>query len=96
MSSAAFNFATFNTQSLWTDNLKKVSIARDAEKYVIQVVKYTSKKVQWNQARENKKKCIVYHNGIEETNENSEIAKLIEVEIPATLRMIEFAILKYN
>ena len=33
MSPRAFNIATLNTQALRTENLTKVSIARDAEKY---------------------------------------------------------------
>ena len=37
MSSRAFNTTTFNTQGLRTDNLNKVLIARDTEKYNIQV-----------------------------------------------------------
>ena len=41
MSSRVFNTATFNTQDLWTDNLKKVSITRDAAKYNIQVMGLT-------------------------------------------------------
>ena len=41
MSLRAFNIATFNTQGLRTENLKKVSIARDAEKYNIQVIGLT-------------------------------------------------------
>ena len=48
MSSRAFNIAGFNTQDLRTENLKKVSIARDAEKYNIQVMDLTETHIKEN------------------------------------------------
>ena len=58
MSSRAFNTTTFNTQGLRTDDLKKVWIARDAEKYNIQVTGLNETHIKENaieQARGNKK-----------------------------------------
>ena len=48
MSSRAFNIAGFNTQDLRTENLKKVSIAKDAEKYNIQVLDLTETHIKEN------------------------------------------------
>ena len=48
MSSRAFNIAGFNTQDLRMENLTKVSIARDAEKYNIQVMDLTETHIKEN------------------------------------------------
>ena len=87
MSSRAFNIAFLNTQGLRTENLTKVSIARDAEKYNIQVVSLTETHIKEStieQARGKKKNYKVYHNGIEGTKEYTGVRILIEEEVPAT------------
>ena len=91
MSSRAFNIATFNTQGLHTENLNKVSIPRDAEKYNIQVMNLTETHIKESaieQARGNKKNYTVYHNGIEGTNKYTGVGILIEEEIPATFTTV--------
>ena len=98
--SRAFNVATSNTQGLRTDNLKKVSIARDTEKCNIQVMGLTERHIKEStieQARGNKKKYTVYHNVIEGTNEYTGVEILIEEEIPATFTSMNdrIAIPKY-
>ena len=87
MSSRAFNIAFFNTQGLQTQNLTKVSIAKDAEKCDIQVVSLTEthiKESTTEQVRGKKKNYTVYHNGIEGMNKYTGVRITIKEEIPVT------------
>ena len=86
--SKAFNIAT---QGLGKDDLKKVSIATDAEKYIIQVMALTethNKESTTKQAKGNKKKYTVYHSETEGTNKYTGVGILIEEEIPATFTKV--------
>ena len=101
MSSWDFNVATFNTQGLRMDNLKTVSIARDAEKRNIWVKGLTKRQIRESTIEQpggNKKKCTANHNGIEGTNWHKGVGILIEGEISSTFTrvIIEIAIPKYN
>ena len=74
-----------------TENLKKVSIARDAEKYKIQVMGLTEthikdSTIEW--ARGKKKNYTIYHSGIEGMNEYTGVGIFIEEEIPATFTRV--------
>ena len=91
MSSWDFNVATFNTQGLRMDNLKTVSIARDAEKRNIWVKGLTKRQIRESTIEQpggNKKKCTANHNGIEGTNWHKGVGILIEGEISSTFTRV--------
>ena len=73
------------------ENLKKVSIARYAEKYNIQVMGVNETHIKEStieQARGKRKNYTVYHNGIEGANKHKVVGILIEEEIPSTFTRV--------
>ena len=84
------NIGTLNTQGC-QDILKLPSIAKDAERYNVQILALTETHLV-NQEIEvikvEKKRYNVYHNGIEGKNIYSGVGILIEEDIPAVFRRI--------
>ena len=90
-----FNIGTLNRQGC-KDKKKQVSIAKDAEKYKLQILGITETHVATQEIQEikgSKESYNIYHNGIEGNNSFSGVGVIIEKVIKANFTRISDRIL---